>query len=111
MTSAESRITLGPGGFMPESTSTLERMDVRYGRLETRTMSKTKSAPGHEATTLNGLRDELVAFNQRCTRIEKESEQAIAVNGRCSTIAVIFAVLAILLAIANAGYLFWRAGS
>ena len=111
MTSAESRITLGPGGYLPESTSTLERMDVRYGRVETRTMAKAKSPPGYEEASLEGLKAEWVALAQRCTRMETELTDAIKTNQRCISNCGVIAFVAFLISFCNAAWLVWKAWS
>ena len=74
-------------------------------------MSKTQSTPGYHETTLEGLKADWVALAQRCTQIEVSVAGATKVNRSCTTTAVILAVLAVLLAIANTVYLVVEAWS
>ena len=70
-----------------------------------------KSPPGHSETTVNGMRDELVGYNQRLTRLENELAKKVATSGTCATTAVILAVLAVLCSIATTVYLVVEAWS
>ena len=87
---------------------------------ETRTMpsggsviitAKNKKPPGHEETTLVSLQAELVVFNQRLTRLEKDLTEKVATSGTCSTVAVILAVAATLCCTATTVYLAMEAWS
>lgn len=74
-------------------------------------MAKIKSPPGHEATSLNGLEDELVVFNQRLTRLETKLWLQIDENKKCTSGAAVLAGLAILIVAAHTVHLALEAWS
>lgn len=80
-------------------------------RLETMAMTNKQFPPGHEEASIEGLKAEWVALAQRLTQVETTLAKAIKMNQTCASTAVVLAVLAVFLAIANTVYLVVRAWS